>query len=289
MRKFLGCCLLLCPVFAGVGTVVAQDHAAMAPPKVLVIIREFVKPGKSGAIHAKSESAFVNAMAAANWPQHYFAMDSLTGQPRSLFLVGYDSFEAWEKDNRATEKNTSLSAALSRAGAADGELLTSIETSAFAYREEMSFQAGVDIAKMRYFDISRWKVRPGHDKDWEALVKMYKDGYAKAVPDAHWAIFEDTYGKDSSGTFLVISPMKSLSEVDKGFGDSKKFVESMGEDGMKKLSELMATTVDTVEGNLFAFNPTESYALPEWVKSDPEFWKTKPPAPPKKSEKKPAQ
>jgi hypothetical protein len=289
MRKLMGYALLLGSALAAVGPVVAQGGGAMGPPKVLVITREFVKPGKSGPPHAKTESAFVNAMAAANWPQHYFAMDSLTGPSRSLFLVGYDSFEAWEKDNRATEKNTSLSAALSRAAVADGELLTAIETSAFAYREEMSFQAGVDIAKMRYFDISRWKVRPGHDKDWEAIVKLYKDGYSKAVPDAHWAIFEDTYGKDSGGSFIVISPMKSLSEVDKGFGDSKKFVETMGEEGMKKLSDLMAASTDMVEENLFAFNPAESYPSPEWIKSDPDFWKTNAPAPAKKAEKKPAE
>ena len=59
---------------------VAQDMtgAVMPPPKVLVIEREFVKPGRSGALHEKSESAFVNAFAAAKWPTHYLAAESLS-------------------------------------------------------------------------------------------------------------------------------------------------------------------------------------------------------------------
>ena len=28
----------------------------------------------------------------------------------------------------------------------------------------------------------RFKIRQGHDKEWEELVKMYMDGYGKATP-----------------------------------------------------------------------------------------------------------
>ncbi len=36
-----------------------QSMQMQGPPKVLQITREFIKPGKSGAIHDKSESKFV--------------------------------------------------------------------------------------------------------------------------------------------------------------------------------------------------------------------------------------
>lgn len=119
---------------------------------------------------------------------------------------------------------------------------------------------------------------------------MYKDGFSKAVPDSHWATFEAVYGMGSGGVFIVISPLKSLSEVDKSFGDWKKFSDTVGGDGMKKLGGLMASAVETADSNLFAFNPEESYAPPEWIKSDPDFWNQKTPAAPaKKAEPKPAQ
>ena len=48
----------------------AQGATPPAPPKVLVIQREYLKPGKAGAAHDKTESVFVQAMARAKWPTH---------------------------------------------------------------------------------------------------------------------------------------------------------------------------------------------------------------------------
>ena len=134
---------------------------------------------------------------------------------------------------------------------------------------------------MRYFEIIQFVLRPGHDKEFETLAKMYVDGYGKAVPTAHWATFERMYGAStgpSGGVFLVINPMKSLAEVDSSFGDSKKFDDSLSAGDKKKLAELTAASVDSVQTNLFAFNPKESYAPEEWIKAD-SFWKPKAAAP----------
>jgi hypothetical protein len=268
-------------LFAGSSLVSAQDPT-MPPPKVLVIMREYLKPGRSGSMHAKTESAFVSAMAAAKWPTHYFGMDSLSGPSRSLFLVAYPSFEAWEKDNLATQKNATLSAALDRAGVADGDLLTSYESSTSVYREDMSLNPAVNIAQMRYFEIIQLVIRPGHEKDWEDLVKIYVSGYRKTAPDTHWATFERVYGASttspSGGVFLVFLPMKSLAEVDANFALSQKFASSMSESEAKKFGELRASAVASEQSNLFAFNPRESYAPDEWIKAD-SFWKPKAAAP----------
>jgi hypothetical protein len=48
----------------------------------------------------------------------------------------------------------------------------------------------------------------------------------------------------------------------------------MGEDGMKKLDELVASTIESSLHNLFAFNPRMSYVADEWIKND-DFWKPK--------------
>jgi hypothetical protein len=244
------------------------------PPKVLVMQREFLKPGKAGSTHEKSESAFVRAMAAAKWPTYYFAMDSLSGPSRSLFFTGYPSFEAWEKDTWATRKNATLSAALDRAANADGELLSEYDSHVLALREDLSLNLG-NLVGMRYMEISRFVVRPGHMKDFEELAKLYVNGYKKSVPTAHWVTFELMYGVDSGSVFLVISPLKSLAETDRGIGESKQFTNAMGESGMKKLSELTAACIASAQTNLFEFNPKNSYPPPEWIKAEPDFWKPK--------------
>jgi hypothetical protein len=63
---------------------------------------------------------------------------------------------------------------------------------------------------------------------------------------------------------------------------------AMGEDGMKKLEELSAASIESSETNLFAFNPKMSYVSDDWVKADPDFWKPKPAAAPAAAPKKPA-
>ena len=284
MKRLIGCLLGAMLLFGGLAT--AQETTP--PPKVLQVIREFTKPGKSGAIHEKSESAFVQAFARAKWPTHYFAATSITGKNRSLFFVGYDSYEAWEKDSMAQQKNAGLAAALDRASVADGDLLSEIDTSLLRYDEEQSLRAPVDIAHMRYFEISLYRVRPGHRKEWSDLVKLVKDGYDK-VSDVHWAMFDADYGQEGA-TYVVFIPLKSAAEIDLSEGHDKQFREALGEDGLKKLSELESSAVEFSQTNLFQFAPAMSYPPDAWVKADPEFWKAKPAAAAKaaaKTEEKP--
>ncbi|HEY1265308.1 MAG TPA: hypothetical protein VGF06_17390 [Terriglobales bacterium] len=271
MRRLTGLLLGL-SILLGCAAAIAQDNMANpGPPKVLVILREYVKPGRTGSTHEKSESAFIKAFSDAKWPQHYLAVDSMSGPPRSLFLVGYDTFEAWEKDSQATAKNAALGAALERAAAADAELLTSTDSGTFALRPDYSLRTDLDIPHMRYFEISVLHVRPGHRKDFDELVKMYMKGFEK-VPDVHWATYESVYSTQDN-TFLVFNPMKSLAETDKGMANGKQLEDALGPDGMKRLSELTAATIESSQTNLFMFNPRESYPPDGWLKADPGFWK----------------
>jgi len=284
MKRLTGFLLGLSIVLGGVSLCAAQEKG---PPKVLSVFREVLKPGKAGMVHEKAESAFVQAFTKANWPTHYLAVTSLSGKPRALFFVGYDSFAAWEKDNKATEKNATLAAALDRASMADGELLSEAEGLTFVYRPDQSLRAdSVQIAHMRYFEITVFHVKPGHEKDWDDAVKLVTPAYEK-MPDARWATFETAYGAPS-GTYAIFTPMKSLDEVDKAYARDKDFMAAMGEAGMKRLSELSAAAIDSIESNLFQFAPKMSYVSDDWIKADPGFWKPKAamPAGEKKAEKK---
>jgi len=252
----------------------AQEQSSGSIPKVLQITREFTKPGKAGAVHEKAESAFVQAMARAKWPTHYMAVTSLTGKQRSLFLTRFDSFESWEKDNAAIAKNASLAASLDRAGFGDGDLLDSMDQAVFYFRESMSLRPMADISKMRYLDVMVFKIRGGKGREWEELVKLAKEGYGKGDAQAHWGTFELIYGGET-GTYLVLTARKSLAEVDRGFSIEKDVMSAIGEANGKKMDELFASCVESLQTQLFAFNPGMSYPAEEWIKSDPDFWKPK--------------
>jgi hypothetical protein len=288
MKKLKGLCLGVLAV-AGLGSAAqAQSAPMMSPPKVLTITREFVKPGKGGAMHDKTESAFVQAFTHAKWPTHYLGMNSLSGKSRSLFFTGYDSFDAWEKDTKAVEKNAALAAALEHAYVADGDLLDTIDGGVFVYNQEYSLNPHPATAATRYFEVSVFRVKQGHHKEWDDGVKMVIAAYQKALPEVHWGCYEVAYGAPE-GTYIFLTARKSASEIDNDFAHNKDFMAAMGEDGMKKLEELSAAAIESGESNLFELNPKMSYVPDEWIKADPDFWKPKPAAAPAMAPKKPAE
>ena len=275
MKKFTGVLLGVSLLVGGIGLATAQDTSEVQPPpKVLALYREYLKPGKAGTVHEKSESAFVQAVTKAKVPTNYLAVDSISGRPRSLFLFPYDSFDGIEKDYMNTQKNPALATALDHAMVTDGELLSDMDSTLLAYREDQSLRPNVDIAHMRYFEISLFQVRPGHGKDWDDIVKLVLAAYEK-VPDAHWATYEVVYGQQPNSTYVVFTAIKSAADIDKEFAQDKDFVAAMGEDGMKKLAELETQALESRQSNLFSFNPRMSYPPERWVKADPDFWKPK--------------
>ena len=272
-RLFVGAALML----AFAACAVAQEKSApmgSAPPRLLVIQREFIKPGKSGMVHEKSETAFVQAMARAKWPTHYIAMQSLSGKPRALFFTNYDSYDSWEKDVQAQDKNASLSAALDRANEADGNLLDSSDQGVFTYNVDLSLHPVGDLSHMRYLQIWAVSIKPGHWKEWMELNKIYRTAAEKAVPTLHWAVYENAFGAPN-GTYLFFTARKSTAELDRGAAEDKAIQDTLGEETMKKLDEMFTAAVASSESQIFSFSPSMSYAPEEFIKSDPDFWKPK--------------
>jgi hypothetical protein len=279
LSKTIGLCAGLCLCISGVfglPAARAQETAAKAtpPPKVLVIDIEWLKPGKGGSAHQKSENAFIQAAEKAKSNQHYVALQALSGPPRSLFLFSYGSFAALEKERQEETANTSLSADIDQAYAADGELLSSMARNIFILRDDLMPESGVAIATMRYMQITRVTVRPGHQGEWEEYLKMLRSNLDKAEPGRHIALYQSAYGWENGGIWLLITPMKSLSEVDAADASAAKFREAMG-DNMKHYRELAAAAVESSQRNLYAFDPAMSYVSDEMMSADPTFWKRK--------------
>ena len=256
----------------GTSVAVAQDTPAK-PPAVIQIMREYVKPGKGGAQHDKTEAAFVALMNKAKLQGHYVALNSMSGKTRALYIARYSSFAAWEADNKIIDKSASLGAEFDKAAAADGELLESLDSSVFTYDEDLSYHPHPDVSHARYYEITVFHVRPGHRKDWYDVTKNYKEANDKAGTTQHWAAYEIAYGGEG-GTYLAITARNSLTEIDTGIAEGKKIAAALGgEEGMRKLDEAFWGAIDSVHTELFSINPKQSYPEEQWLKGDPEFWK----------------
>jgi hypothetical protein len=277
VRKLCFACAMLPLAAAFSPTLNAQNAPDDGPPNVLVIHREYLKPGKGGMLHDRSESAFVHAFADAKAPYHYFALDSLSGPSRSLFLFAYNSFDDWEKETNAIRSNPTLAAKVDQASMQDGDLLSGYDAGAMVLRPDLSLNKG-SIDGARYFEITAFVVKPGHEHDFEELAKTYMETYRKIAPETHWDTFEVIYGNPvptaaGGDVFLVFNLMKSLAETDKSIKNSDKFASELGAAGMQKVTELSAAAVESITTNLFAINPRISNPPNEWVKKDPGFWK----------------
>ena len=277
MRKHIGSIIALF-LFAGIGftapftaTAQNQDSGVTQPPKVLVIIREYLKPGKGGRVHEKSEQTFVQAMSDAKSSTHYFAANSLSGKTRALFFLGYPSFADWGKDNETLMSNSTLAQQFDSAQQADGELLTSMDQGVFVFQPDKSVSPGMNLGQVRYIEITMLKVRVGHDDDWGVLAKLHNQVFGN-MPNAHWDMFKKMYGQQSGGLYIVIRGMHSLAELDQFHTAAKQAWSSARVDHKKRMNDLEASTFESVETNLYAINPKMSYPTDKWKAGDPDFW-----------------
>jgi len=275
--KFGPALLSLSLAVAGSSMAPAQDTSTPAnSTPVLQITVEYLKPYKGGMAHDKTESAFVAAFRQAKSPAYYIGMNAMSGKSRALFMTRYASFAEWEKINKMQGENAELSSAIENAGLADGELLDELDSMVFTYNPELSYHSHSDLQNHRVYQITVFRVRLGHRKDWADVVKMVKDAHDKMGDKAHWGMYEMAYG-GAEGTYIVISGDPSASVIDDAMASGKKFVEAMGgEEAMAKLDQLYGAAVESSHSELFSVNPRQSYVSDDWIKQDPDFWNPKP-------------
>ncbi len=276
MRNSRSIFLATCLIAASALPLLAQSPApGMGVPNLLVLQYEYVKPGHGGSQHAASESAYVQAFSAAKFRTHYIGMESLSGDNRALFANGYDSFADYEKDYAIVMGNPLLAMQIDSATAHDGELLSESGQSFYALDKSLSHNEDkIDAGTARYWEITRIKVKPGHEHEFDELARMYNNVTIKTHPDEIWAAYYSVYGKDNGGIWMFFVPLKSLAEVD-AMNNGDKLSATLGESGMKKFAELEAASFDSMSTNLFAVNPKMSYPAESWVKKDPAFWGAK--------------
>src|SRR5881296_3158009 len=128
----------------------AQQPMNTSPPKVLAVFREDVKASRNGA-HEKLEAGYVAALRKANWPVYGIALTPVAGPNDAWFTTGYDSFEAWENDRRASDKNAELSREFERLDALDAEFRTNQRSFVALLREDLSYHPNIDLAHVHYF------------------------------------------------------------------------------------------------------------------------------------------
>lgn len=266
----------------------AQSMTSASAPKYLQVNVEYTKPGKGGLAHDKTESAWVQTMAKAKFPIHYTAFNSITGQPRVIYLSSFDSMDEVQKANKTLEA-PAIAAEYERVSAADGELLASQKSLIFESVPELSFHSRAPGPQNRFLQAQILQIRPGHGPEFEELVKMVTAAYEKVGSSAHWGAYRLRFG-DQIGSYVLLTSANSMADFDQIFGETPKYMASLSDGDKKKMNELRAASIESGHYELYSVNPAQSYVTDDYIKADPTFWKPKhamaPAAQPAAAEKK---
>ncbi len=251
----------------------AQDAAppAAGPAPILEIFREDVRMGH-GAAHAQTEAGWIRAFAQANVPVYYLGMNQETGSARAWFATPHASLAAMAEVDKAIEASPGLSEELARLSAEDAGHLTGLRRIVLRYRPDLSNWTGTNIATMRYFELTTFRIRPGHEADFANAAKTYQEVVAKAgVKDqAGWVVYQVIAGLPSP-TYTVWVPFKSLADMDDTSPIATAIRTAMtAEIGAK--FESLATGFISTETDHLRFNPKLSRLPADFTAADPDFW-----------------
>jgi hypothetical protein len=267
-------CLLLAGLaLTNLPAALAQHEAGQAqgPSKYLFLTNVELKPGLEH-LYAKAQGDEVQAMRAAKAPSHFIGMWGITGVDHVLYLHGFDTFADAQKEHEATYAMPKLIDALNTSNAAQAPQIVTEHDSVYSYEKDLSLNPGLDLSKMRFMRIIIFHVRSAHDDDFQRLAKQFAKAYQSSIPEARWAMFQKRFGVGSDNTYILITPMESLGEVDGMLGSNKKFTDTVGEDQVQMLYKSLDAALESSESDLFAFDPQLSYAPDSWLSSSPDFW-----------------
>ena len=249
------------------------------PPPVFYIVREEIKPSKMPA-HNKHSAAFAQIFGKLQVPSYRIAMLPVAGNENEvIYVTGLQSFAELEQTQRDTDKKMSaapgnIQSELDRLAKEAPDLHAGMRDMIAVIRPELSYNAGVDITKMRYVTITTVRVRPGQEDQYgeyvRNLVNVARD---KAKAELHIAAFQVIAGVPST-TYMFFRPMKSLAEYDLRIGPRVR--EAMSEDQRKKADKMAGESIVFSETSVYAFNPRMSYVKKEFAAGDPTFWNPKP-------------
>ncbi len=111
----------------------------------------------------------------------------------------------------------------------------------------------------------------GHEADWDALVKMH-DSIFGNMPNAHWDMFDKAV-RSGQRQHLDRDHAVEISGGNRCEPGGGKAGAVWGERRSDKADDsLAASTIESIETNLFAVNPKMSYPADNWKAADPGFW-----------------
>ena len=250
----------------------AQNGLPTSQPKRLTIIREQVKVGHSSD-HAKNEAGWPAAFEKAKSPDYYIAMTSMTGPTEAWYLSPSDSNAAEAESMKRVDKDPVLSAELDRLSLRDADFINGATTVQTIARTDLSLGKFPNAAKVRFFEVSIYSVRPGQEDKFDTVAKAYGVVRKRVAPDASYRVYSVTAGMPDP-TYIVVSSVENYADFDGMMAENDKVFTSLTPEE-KVVFAKWGEAVAKSETNRFRVDPLQSYVSKEVRAQDPDFWMKK--------------
>jgi hypothetical protein len=242
-------------------------------PKLITIWREAVKIGLSEE-HAKHEAGFPAAFEKAKSPEYYLAMTSLTGPNEAWYITPSESYANIGAAMKREDNDRDLSAKLTRLGRADARYITALNIIQAQARTDLSAGPFPDLAKARFFAITTYRVRPGHEGQFEAAAKAYGAARMRVAPKTGFRVYQVVAGMPSP-TFLIFSSVENYGDFDAMTIAHQESLKALTSEEQTARQNFQKEGVISTEMNRFKVDPVQSYVSKETRAKDPEFWSRK--------------
>jgi hypothetical protein len=242
-------------------------------PKMISIVREEVKVGRATE-HAKHEAGWPAAYEKAKSPDYYLAMTSLTGPSEAWYIVPWESHAAQAASMKREDKDPVLSAELARLALADAEYVSSVRNIQAMARADLSAGTFPDLSKARFFQITTYRVRPGHETQFEEAAKAYGAARTRVAPKHGFRVYQVIAGMPSP-TFLVFSSVEDFGQFDETSAAHQATLMAQTPEEQGARQKFQSEGVISSETNRYKLDPVQSYVSKETRASDPEFWSPK--------------
>ena len=266
-----------------VWTTPSFTQSAPAPPAILQVYRDQVKPGKM-AEYARVEGDAAHACArAGTWP--YLTIQAITGPQEVWFVSGFDSYAAMEKSAEPFARSATLAAELGKLMEAKASLVNDPHTVFLEYREDLGRNKGLMSAQTRFFNVTVVRVFPGHEKEFEDSQRIVRSVRERAGAADNRVVYQVVSGMPGN-TYMVFSPYHSFHEAGEALGPFGQD-DDLDDSTRSRLRDLRGVAVQSSETQVFAISPPMSNPEGEWLVDDPEFWRSslqlqRPPTAPEK-------
>jgi hypothetical protein len=257
-------------------TVLAQTGLPTSQPNLLQIYREEVKVGHN-AEHEKVEVGWPAAFEKAKSPYYYIALVSLTGAPEAWFVSPFESHQAQAESMKLERGNAALAAELARLQRADADHLTNARSLQAVARKDLSHGDYPETAKQRFWEITTFRVRPGHGDEFAAVAKAYGAAVSRSGANTSYRVYEVIAGMPTP-TYLVFSSLVSYGDFDKMMSNDEAITKSFSPDDQKAFQKFFSEGLISSDTQRFELSPHMSYVSAEVRASDPAFWIPKKPA-----------